>query len=461
MMGEHHDEKASSSAATTTIMVEENNIITPPKEGAVTSKKNIESSNNSNNNSSNSNTDEDPSKWSKSKKKRMRMKYSKSAKRQRQQQQQQQQGGQPDDVVAATSKHEETLITKIRNNHPAVTSTNDDDDNDAMELKKKKRMKHYTKETDDQVGEEERPAPTISTAVATASTDKVDECQNDDKKQKCDHDNARHNDNTARFAFKVDDTDHCETPLQAYQDIVDILDKLASSMKKTRSSLRIYDPYYCDGGIKKKLASIGFTNVIHNNRDFYEDITEKKIPEFDVLLTNPPYSGAHMGKLLGYCKSITDKKKPFLLLLPHYVYTKDYYQLMLGKKVSSSVFFLVPLGRYNYIPPSWVEAEKGSKALVSGKQNTAPFPSFWYCHTGTEDNNEMICSDWLVDTFGPSGVVRPKHHSKLRYAKCPSDIPREFRGEFDPNNKRANPKARKRAAKMKRESTSRAGSGGR
>lgn len=172
-----------------------------------------------------------------------------------------------------------------------------------------------------------------------------------------------------------------------------------------------------------------------------------------VLVTNPPYSGVHMGTLLGYCKqiataTITDKKKPFLLLLPHYVYNKDYYQLMLGKEVLSAMFFLVPMSRYNYVPPSWVEADKGSKALVSGKRDTAPFPSFRYCHAGANDNTSLIESNWLVEKFGSSGTVRPKHHSKLRYAKCTKDIPRDFRGEFDPNNKRANPKARKRAAKL-------------
>ena len=158
-----------------------------------------------------------------------------------------------------------------------------------------------------------------------------------------------------------------------------------------------------------------------------------------------------MGKLLGYCKQIaqtTDNNKPYLLLLPHYVYTKEYYQLMLGKEVSSSMFFLVPMSRYNYVPPSWVEAEKGSKALTSGKQDTAPFPSFWYCHTGANGSSSLIKSNWLVEKFGSSGTVRPKHISKLRYANCTKDIPRDFRGEFDPNNKRANPKARKRAAKL-------------
>ena len=445
-------------------------------------KKNIESSNKKNiKEKTNNKEDNDPSKWSKSKKKRMRAKFSKMAKRQ----------GKPpgehttkqenklsvspppineDCGVDQPELNEEAtkaISTPLNNeesggerpkSNEEVTDTNHNNREDTKDKKLKKKKRKKNKE--DNKDKEE----TSGTVVADTNIT-IDEYQHqkDIKKQKReDHDNTNHNnnnniDNTSRFAFKVDEADHCETPLQAYRDVVDILDKLASSLNKTRSSLIIYDPYYCDGGIKKKLASIGFTNVINNNSDFYKDIKEKNIPEYDILLTNPPYSGAHMGKLLKYCKEIAteEKKKPFLLLLPHYVYTKDYYQLMLGSKVSSSMFFLVPLKRYNYIPPTWVDAEKGSKALADGrKQDTAPFPSFWYCNTDTN-----ISSDWLENAFGKSGTVRPIHRSKLRFAKCTKDIPREFRGEFDPNNKRANPRARKRAAKMKREAVAASRSG--
>eukprot|EP00979_Chaetoceros_neogracilis_P004227 scaffold746_cov293-Chaetoceros_neogracile.AAC.15 len=253
-----------------------------------------------------------------------------------------------------------------------------------------------------------------------------------------------------RYSFQVDDTDHCETPIQAYRDIQVILDRLVKSLNKTRSTLKIYDPYYCDGGVKEKLASYGFTSVINQNRDFYDDIDQKATPEYDVLVTNPPYSGVHLEKVLDFCSKSANLQKPFLLLLPHFVYTKDYYKRALSSTVSTSMFFLIPEIRYSYIPPSWVEAKMGSKALENGKTKTSPFPSFWYCQTP----EEMIPQQWLMQTFGPSGMIRPKHHSKLRYAKQTQDIPRDFRGEFDPSKKRPNPKARKRAAKLRREAAS-------
>lgn len=172
-----------------------------------------------------------------------------------------------------------------------------------------------------------------------------------------------------RYCFDVDDTDHCETPLQAYKDLLTVLDELVKSLNKERSTLKIYDPYYCDGGVKKKLSSYGFNSVINQNRNFYDDIENKSTPEYDILVTNPPYSGFHMEKLLDFCDESARSQKPFLLLLPHFVYTKDYYKRALSSELSAEMFFLVPEMRYAYIPPAWVEAKMGSliKKQVTSK----------------------------------------------------------------------------------------------
>jgi hypothetical protein len=306
--------------------------------------------------------------------------------------------------------------------------------------------------------------------------------------------------------FEVDDSDHCETPLKAYQDLIVLLDRLLDGNadestadgnnnrfnRKPRSSLRIYDPYYCDGGVKTKLASMGFTNVINENRDFYKDIATGQVPDYDVLVTNPPYSGHHMEKLLEFCasqqqtapassrKNKKTKKtqshrrpRPSFLLLPHFVYTKDYYtratSSLSSTLLSSPSFFsfLVPKIRYSYVPPTWVADRSGaSRALSKGKETTAPFPSFWYCchltanttnsnkdtnvnNTTSSPNNasndNAITRHWLETTFGASGSISSQHRSSgLRYAATPVEIPRDFKGEFDPTKKRPNPRARKR-----------------
>ena len=100
-----------------------------------------------------------------------------------------------------------------------------------------------------------------------------------------------------------------------------------------------------------------------------------------------------------------------------------------------------------------VMAYRDAAWIRQGKNKTAPFPSFWYCHAP----KKTVSPYWLTDKFGPSGTIRSRHHSKLRYANSSIDIPRDFRGEFDPTKKRANPRARKRAAKKRRESIMRGG----
>lgn len=319
----------------------------------------------------------------------------------------------------------------------------------------------------DTKSEEQEGKKTHKASSSVSSKNKMMDNRKGKKKRKLSHDQGDVREDRAiatpgeqpRHPFQVDDTDHCETPSQAYQHVLDILDQLAKSINKKRSNLRIYDPYYCDGGVKKKLAVFGFASVINQNRDFYDDVEKKNTPGYDVLVTNPPYSGVHMEKILAFCSlESSTKQKPFLLLLPHFVYTKDYYQRSLSPNVSSSMFFLVPEVRYSYLPPAWVEANKGSKAIEQGKNVTAPFPSFWYCHAP----KKMVSPNWLTEKFGPSGMIRSKHHSKLRYAKISKDLPRDFKGEFDSSKKRANPRARKRAAKKRREEAMRRiGGGGR
>ena len=88
--------------------------------------------------------------------------------------------------------------------------------------------------------------------------------------------------------FDVDASDHCETPFQAYKDIEPFLFRIALSLKKTKASLKIYDPYFCEGSAKEHLKRLGFENVHNVNEDFYENIKKNTIPEYDVLLTNPP-----------------------------------------------------------------------------------------------------------------------------------------------------------------------------
>ena len=147
-----------------------------------------------------------------------------------------------------------------------------------------------------------------------------------EKKQKRSHDGEEEaidiplKDN---YPYEVVPDDHCETPLEAYQDISSLLILLSQSLSKTPQTLSIYDPYFCEGQMKTRLGSLGFENVYNEKEDFYQTIAEDKLPDFDILITNPPYSLDHMDRLLHFVTQ--QMNRPFCLLLPNYVYMKDYY----------------------------------------------------------------------------------------------------------------------------------------
>ena len=110
--------------------------------------------------------------------------------------------------------------------------------------------------------------------------------------------NYREKSDSFPYAFRSDFLDHFETPEQAYIDIERYLDAVASRMKIKRSKLRIYDPYFCRGAVKSYLGNLGFTYVYNENEDFYKSERYRNSDMYDVVVTNPPYSGSL--KLLSY-----------------------------------------------------------------------------------------------------------------------------------------------------------------
>ena len=68
---------------------------------------------------------------------------------------------------------------------------------------------------------------------------------------------------------------------------------MAAALGKPPAELAIYDPYYCDGAVKRHLAAAGFPRVHNENDDFYGVLAAGACPAHDVLVTNPPYSGDH------------------------------------------------------------------------------------------------------------------------------------------------------------------------
>ena len=243
--------------------------------------------------------------------------------------------------------------------------------------------------------------------------------------------------------FEVDAADHCETPFAAYQDVEPFLFRVALALRKPKEKLRIYDPYFCEGSVAKHLARLGFTNVYNENEDFYAVIEEGRVPEHDVLLTNPPYSGDHFRKILEFCGR---SRKPWLLLLPNFVCRKTYYQPSLGlpsgpedgedpiqkKEKKEKPLFLIPdpTRPYRY----WAPGRAGFEERAKG---TTPFETFWYVHFGGLCAHADVRAWWLKK-FQP-------------HSTCALPDPNEALPQQQRLQKRRNPRARMIAAAKSRD----------
>lgn len=159
------------------------------------------------------------------------------------------------------------------------------------------------------------------------------------------------------YAFAADYNDHFETPLAAYEDLRPAL----SSMVSGEANPVIFDPYFCLGRMRTYLEQLGFSRVVNRNVDFYT--TEP--PPFDILVTNPPYSGDHKQRLLTFLLGV---QAPFCLLLPAYTATKSYWREFVGAKKPAgySFLYLMPPRSYEYDHPEG-----------TGK-DTPPFYSCWF-----------------------------------------------------------------------------------
>jgi hypothetical protein len=232
--------------------------------------------------------------------------------------------------------------------------------------------------------------------------------------------------NPSSFPYPVDYNDHFETPLQAYRDIqpmidwlfscdgdcvTDCIDDASKSDHRISTPPVLYDPYYCNGKSKVLLESLGYENVVHERRDFYEDIRLNRVPRHDVFVTNPPYSDDHKIKCLEYCCSKlvgsasdhpTKRTVPFFVLVPAYVASKAYYRScllkygLLGKGGRCGTDSGDGGGVVYLVPNRTVSGGSNSNSNQQGKDayqyehpegtghEVSPFASLWICGIGTE-----------------------------------------------------------------------------
>ena len=263
----------------------------------------------------------------------------------------------------------------------------------------------------------------------------------------------RHADFLSAWPFETSYNDHFETPTAAYTHVMPILQRLNARRQRARAStnsskkrpremdeeeqqLRVYDPYYCEGAVVEALVKLGCAReqIIHANRDFYADVTADCVPPHDLLLTNPPYSGAHKQRLLEYLLArngvgsgaSTPPRSgggaPFLLLMPAWVAATDYWHaflLALARSRTGETARAVAIdhGREEQLTPPPRELER-----VAGVFYLSPTERYSFTHpqaTGSAD--APFHSIWFAGGFGPDekaaiAALKPLRHMRPRAA---------------------------------------------
>lgn len=139
------------------------------------------------------------------------------------------------------------------------------------------------------------------------------------------------------------------TPKYAWENIKDYIPKK-----------KIWEGFYGDGVSGKHLTELGF-DVIHEDIDFFDDSVR---PDYDVLITNPPYS---------HSKEVMDKlyeiDKPFIIIFPSSKINTQYFRKWKDKNIQ----IIIPRKRIHFIK------------LVNGKtpdnwKNVCNFDCFYYCY---------------------------------------------------------------------------------
>lgn len=260
------------------------------------------------------------------------------------------------------------------------------------------------------------------------------------------------------FPFPADPNDHCETPLEAYEDLAPYLRFLARAMGKKPSELRIWDPFYCDGAVTRNMDKLGFHKVHNECVDFYTVIESGKLPEHDCIMTNPPYSTEPVDHVQRLVKILCAQSKPWFVVQPNYVYVKPFWVEYTSKLLSSPrPFFLSPQTprKYKYKTPA------GMRLVTCQQLKTSAFVSMWYCWLGPRYTEQMYrwirsrsrteplplhlaCTEhFLPDCFKDSNDKSRRKPRKPKKRKIESHCPQSSTAERLHGNK---PKQKRRRA---------------
>lgn len=122
------------------------------------------------------------------------------------------------------------------------------------------------------------------------------------------------------------------------------------------------------------------------------------MPAYDILVTNPPYSGDHKQRLLDY---ISSTSTPYALLLPAYTATKSYWKTFV--ETQDARFLTPPVeSSGGKISTSISQASKSGGEAGSSVLYLLPPSSYQYDHpegTGKYMHSTyclIYCESWLL-----------------------------------------------------------------
>ena len=222
----------------------------------------------------------------------------------------------------------------------------------------------------------------ISTPNTTSNKRKKNQKRKRTEKAATD-DSSCHKWSCGNYPYPTDYNDHFETPQRAYADIYPLLQYCLKRRNKSDEAV-IYDPYFCTGSAATLMEKTFVANkdglpfplqvrIHHKKVDFYVDIQQNTFPQYDILVTNPPYSSNHKERCLEFAvNQLKASGRPFCLLMPNYVSTKEYFR-KITKKIQ--VIFIAPSSNYpyEYNHPEGTGHDK------------SPFESVWFCGLLNED----------------------------------------------------------------------------
>ena len=275
-----------------------------------------------------------------------------------------------------------------------------------------------------------------------------------------------------RGFFVANGGDHCETPTTAYTDVAPFVTELARQIlppctpskdkaeitpdQQLRARISLYDPYYCAGGALRRLAAIGFTRVYNRKEDFYAVLKKGKVPEHDLILSNPPFSADHPQRILHFaCSSqrahacgdrkarrdtVTGKEagavavsgaasrclqRPWLLLLPNHTMHQPWFKALM-EQTGERPLFLCPASKYKFHAFYDIGNAKGSGAdsARSAGEEVAPCHTLWYIG-GLGDELRAHMVEWWRGRQRqklPSGS-----HTTCTLAQSVEQLPRSLR----------------------------------